>query len=169
MAASAKYWDNAQSFTRPSDTTTYTIGDLVANSTTAASVVPFTWQLPAANTMLVKGIRLRKNQALITNAQFRIHMFSALPVVTVAGDNGALLTDVAGVASWLECFDVTMLGSLNDGSAGIATSKSGRDVPFYCPVVAGAAPKLYGLIEALAAYVPASGEIFTATLIGDLE
>ena len=39
------FFNQSQSFTRPGDTTPYASGDLVANSTTAGSVVPLTFTI----------------------------------------------------------------------------------------------------------------------------
>ena len=68
------------SFTRPNDTTAYASGDLVANSTTAGSVVPL--QIDLGNVAAVgHGItritraRLTKSGTSPTNANFRIHLY----------------------------------------------------------------------------------------------
>lgn len=156
-------------FTRPADTTAYTAGDLVANSTTAGSVVPLTWTsvTPADSgptgfrPFRIAGVRLRKTKSDVANAQFRVHLFSTLPTFTSAGDNGAFATVVAtGNAGWLCSFDGTMVAKLVDGCSVVC--KASLDAPI--PMLFGAAT-VYGLIEALAAYTPASAEVFTADLL----
>ena len=54
-------------FTRPTDTTAYTSGDLVGNSTTAGSVVPLSFTFPAKRIKLY-GAKITKSAAAITNA-----------------------------------------------------------------------------------------------------
>jgi hypothetical protein len=152
-------------FTRPSDTTAYTSGDLVANSTTAGSVVPMSW-IPSINRVgfWVKGVRLKINNATITNATFRVHIYNATPTFVTGGDNSAFGTVVAtGYAAWLDSFDVTLVGLHADGAAGIAVPTEGAASNMPHPLAANTT--VYGLIEARAAYTPASGSIITAELL----
>jgi hypothetical protein len=144
----------AVSFTRPSDTTAYASGDLVANSTTAGSVVPLT--LLAASDVggprLLRRVRVRKSGTGVTNASFRLHLYSAVPVAA-NGDNSAWST--SAVASYLGAMDVTVDRAFTDGAAGIAVPLHGSEIAVNAQVA------VYALIEARAAYTPASGEIFT--------
>src|SRR5690348_183911 len=99
-------------FTRPSDTTAYTSGDLVANSTTAASVVPMSWNLGGSGGRLV-GCALSNNRTTITNGTFSIHFYGSSPVATAPtnGDNGAIATVQA---SSLGILPLTILVTSND-------------------------------------------------------
>lgn len=154
-------------FTRPSNTTQYAIGDLIANSTTAGSVVAMSWTagVPEASSsgyasFYVAGIRLHKTQATLTSAQFRVHLYSSTPTFTSSGDNGVFGTVVAtGNANWLGSFDVTMYALHADGASGLAVPTES----VITPIRPGAT--VYGLIEALATYTPDSAEIFTAELL----
>lgn len=61
---------------RPTDTTAYTLGDLVANSTAFASVTPVSFANAASSAAGVGKIgRLlfKKSGTNVTNAQFRVH------------------------------------------------------------------------------------------------
>jgi hypothetical protein len=84
-------WNPAASFARPNDTTAYGVGDLVANSTTAGSVVPM--QIPLGNqfpngmTRLTRA-RLIKSGTGVANASFRIHLYETQPT-PANGDNAA--------------------------------------------------------------------------------
>lgn len=148
------------SFTRPSDTTAYAAGDLVANSTTAASVVPLTWNTSSpSGAFKIMGVRLLKTAASVTNAQFRVHLYSATPTIATAGDNSAFASNVSGNAGWLGSFDGTMVASHADGAAVVCLPT--LQVP--SRVAEGAA--LFGLVVALAAYTPASAEVFTVVPI----
>jgi hypothetical protein len=148
------------SFTRPADTNAYATGDLIANSTTAGSVVPM--QLDCARqkggTGQIVRTRLRKSGAGLTNASFRVHLYRTAPT-PANGDNGAWLT--TGALAYIGAFDITLDRAFSDGA-------SGTGIPLAGPVVVFAADAestvLYALIEARAAYVPISGEIFTVVL-----
>lgn len=146
------------SFTRPSDTTAYTSGDLVANSTTAASVVPMSWNLGGSGGRLL-GVALENNRTTITNGTFSIHFYGTSPVATAptAGDNGAIATVQA---KGLGILALTILVTSNDvGRTIIHAGETGFVYPWALPY-----PIVYGLIEAKAAYTPASAEVFTCEL-----
>lgn len=147
------------SFTRPADTTAYASGDLVANSTTAGSVaaMQFTVARIAAGSGMIRRARIRKTGTSITNAQFRLHLYSAAPTAS-NGDNGAWLTDNA--ANYLGSFDVTLDKAFTDGAAGNGVPVSGSEINF----ALASGQKVYGLLEARGAYTPASGETFTVSL-----
>jgi hypothetical protein len=155
-------------FTRPSDTNAYAAGDLVANNTSAGSVVAMSWVVSPAyprasgySPVYISGVRLHASKATVTAASFRVHLYSASPTFTSSGDNGVFGTVVAtGNANWLASFDVTMVALHADGASGIAVPTEGVVVP---QVPSGGT--VYGLIEALAAYTPSSAEVFTAELL----
>ncbi len=78
------------SFTRPADTSSYTSGDLVANSTTAASVVPLSWSIQGTGgSGIIRAVRFFKSSTTATAASFRVHLFVAAPPTPANGDNGA--------------------------------------------------------------------------------
>jgi len=151
------------SFTRPADTTAYASGDAVANSTTAGSVVPLSWPVTSdmGGSGMVRRARLTKSGTTVTNASFRLHLFTASPT-TAAGDNAAL--SLAGVAGWAGYIDLDMSAMTNifsDGAKVIGTPSAGVEINFDLPTTA---VKLFGLLEARAAYTPTSGETITVDL-----
>ena len=148
------------SFTRPADTTAYASGDLVANSTTAGSVVPLS--IPLTNSFAVGCFRLTraritKSGTSATNANFRIHFYETSPT-PANGDNGAWSTDQA--VHWLGNIDVTAMLAFTDGCTGIGSATAGSEM--FIRMAAG--KTLYALLEAKAAYTPVSGEVFTVTI-----
>jgi hypothetical protein len=146
------------SFTRPGDTTAYGIGDIIANSTTTASVVPMSFNLGNAfpmSTFRMTRARIFKSGTSPTSASFRIHLYQGLPVAA-NGDNGAWSTSQA--LNWLGNIDVTSMIAFTDGCSGTGSAAAGSELYIKGPAV------LYGLLEARAAYTPASAEIFTITL-----
>ena len=143
-------------FTRPANTNQYTSGDLVANDVAAGSVVPMSFAISRVTGAggLLRRIWLRKTGAVLTNASFRVHLYSEAPAVT-NGDNGAWLTNGAG--AYVGSLDVVMDKAFTDGAGGNGVPAIGSDITF-------TADTYYALIEARAAYTPASGEQFTLSL-----
>lgn len=146
----------SNTMTRPSDTTQYASGDLVANSTTAGSVTAMTFDNAAreSRVLRVERVRLRKSGTSVTNAQFRVHFYNASPGTPTNGDNGALSTSIA---NWVGSADVTIDRAGTDGSIGAGLSLTGTPMT----IKIGSNNILYALIEARNAYTPASGETFT--------
>lgn len=138
-------------FTRPADTTAYASGDLMANSTTAGSVVALSFGV-TPGPLQIRRVRVSKTGTSVTNTSFRLHLFAAVPTVA-NGDNGAISPTQA--ANYLGQIDVSVAQAFSDGAAGMATTE------INC-FPAGVA--IYGLLEARAAYTPASAEVFTVAL-----
>lgn len=147
-------------FTRPSDTTAYASGDLVANSTTAGSVtaMSFTVGRIAAGSVMLRRCMVRKSGTSVTSAAFRVHLFRAAPSTVTNGDNGAF--SVSGVADYIGGFDVTVDRVFTDGAAGFGNPVIGYEMG----VKLASGTTIYGLIEARAAYTPANAEVFTVSI-----
>lgn len=143
-------------FTRPADTTAYASGDLVANSVTAGSVVPITITASLANDgkVAIPRVRLKKSNTSLTNASFRVHLYKSSPTCT-NGDNGAWLTTES---TYIGAFDVTMDRAFSDGAKGTGVPLIGN---FVLAEMASGTMTIFALIEARAAYPPASAEVFT--------
>jgi len=153
-------------FTRPADTTAYAAGDLVANSTTAGSVVAMSFAnaaRAAGKGGKIVGARLAKSGTGLTNASFRLHLFTSVPGTITNGDNSALST--SGVADYIGALDVVVDRAFTDGAFG----RSGAPLSGNFLEYVGATTTLYGLLEARGAYTPASGEVFTVTIAALLD
>lgn len=149
-------------FTRPSDTNAYSIGDLVANSVTAGSVVPLAVALGQvqASAIRITGARLLMTGTVLTNASFRVHLYTSAPVAS-NGDNAAWLTTLAGYVGRIDV-DLQAAGT----GVVFTTGAQGFTYPA-TPIIAqlaAASVTIYALIEARAAYTPISAEVFTLTL-----
>lgn len=144
------------SFSRPANTTAYASGQLVANSTTAGSVVPlsFTVSRTAGAGGMLRRVRLRKTSTSLTNASFRMHFYSASPTVS-NGDGGAWLTNLA--ENYVGSVDVTMDKAFTDGAGGNGVPTVGSEINFTTDTY-------FVVIEARASYTPASSETFTLSL-----
>ena len=146
------------SFTRPANTTQYSANDLVANNATAGSVVPMSFYVGKGGLASgrIKRVRLFKDVETTTAASFKVHLFSASPTVT-NGDNGALA--VATGSTYLGAVAVDM------SSGAFATTTDLFHAAVANPEIAfDALTTIYGLLEAIGAYAPGSGEGFTVTL-----
>lgn len=149
-------------FTRPSNTTAYASGDLVASSTTAGSVAPLSWTVArvAAGTGCVRRARLKKSGTTPTNASFRLHLYLTAPT-PANGDNGAWLTTHAGYLGWVD-LDASGTGgrTFSDGVGAQGGPGAGSEITFQL----ASGQTIYGLLEARAAYTPESAEEFTVDL-----
>lgn len=150
-------------FTRPADTTAYASGDLVANSTTAGSVVPLSWALGSSSIsapITIKRARIVTDATAVTNLNLRLHLYDASPV-PANGDNGAYsTTKAANYLGYISCDGTTTPGAkFSDGAVAIGAITAGAEIN-----VRPGTATVYGLLEALAAYTPASAEVVTVTI-----
>lgn len=158
-----KIINTSANFTRPADTTAYANGDLIANSVTAGSVTPMTFNIGYGQAFKIYLATVSFNSAVVTNAKFLIHLYSSLPTVT-NGDNGAWLSTNSGYLGNI-AVDATAQ-TFSDSSRGIGTYvNTALEVPLM--VIADVNNRIYGLLAATAAYTPTSAEIFTVSLIGE--
>lgn len=152
--------------TRPSDTTSYNAGDLIANDTDAADVVPLKFGVSkmGGGTGKVVGARIFKNDNTATAADYNLHLFASAPVPTV-GDNGQLNNSGALAVGTVE----TKLGVIAlDMTTGGYSTAAGlvKDFALTAPIyfdlelTANAGRVIYGLLEADGGYAPSSGEVF---------
>ena len=153
---------NAQdSFTRPSDTTAYAAGDLVANSTTAGSVVAlsFTVARYTAGGAAILRARLGKSTTTLAGAVFRLHLYTSTPGTISNGDNGAFSTSgVTTTPSYIGWIDIVCTQTFTNGAIGFGVP----DVPIFVKLASGTTIK--GLLEVKAAYTPGNGETFAVML-----
>lgn len=153
------------SFTRPANTTAYTIGALVANSVTAGSVaaMSLTAARKVAGTGRIARGRLSKTSTGTTGAVFRVHLYRTAPTLTSLTDAGTYSTNNA--ANYIGALDfdlsTTTARAFTDGVAAQGVPSVGPYILFDC---AAGVQTLIALIEARGAYAPGSAETFTLTL-----
>ena len=153
----------SNTITRPADTTAYTSGDLIANSTTAGSVTPFTFYIPEGRGLKVWRAKLDRSNTSVTNASFRLHLYKDSPTCA-NGDNGAWSTTRSGYINSIDIVGTSPAFTDTASASGVWVNNS-----VFAPlmVVTDVDQIVYGLLEARAAYTPASGETFSVTLIGE--
>jgi hypothetical protein len=157
--------------TRPTDTAVYASNDLVGANTSVndANVIEIANAVAAAGQSLrVERVRLAKSTNTTTSAQFRLHFFESRPTLGV-GDNGALgaLTalTVDSMRYYAGYVDVTINRAGNDaadGAVGVAVPVVGTGLTLR-PVTG---TSIFLVIQALAAYTPASAEKFWPVIEG---
>lgn len=144
------------SITRPNDTTAYDPGDLVANSTTAGSVVPLRWDFNAIPTYaLIRRVLVTRSNTTAAGAPFRLFLFNAAPTVA-NGDNGAF-SGAFGQTITATFTGTVNIGGNTNGRFGVLTPESG-----FAPAVLSGS--IWGLLTADGAYTPTANEVFTLRL-----
>lgn len=159
------------SFTRPADVTPYSAGDLVANNVAAGSVTPLTWSLQGLRGITgiaISQVRIKKSTVTATLATFLLHLLAGPDAVT-AGDNSPF--NIANANNYLGNTPLDMAtGAISRFTTGelfkqfpllLGTAYADQSVGTSTGVVNNV---LYGYLEATAAYVPASAEVFTIGL-----
>jgi hypothetical protein len=154
-------------FTRPSDTTAYTAGDVVGPITT-----PAVQQLSGAGrgngaTGRVVGAILETNLATVTNGTFRVHLFNA--TFTPEADNAAFASLHANRAAYQGYFDFNILvADSSSAAAAVAQLRNATDIDNGIPldfICASGDSSLYAVIVALGAYTPASAQVIRLSLL----
>lgn len=146
-------------FARPANTTQYAANDLVANHATAGTVAPLEFAPGArypGGAGTIKAVSIDKSAVAVTDAVFKVHLFTLAPTVT-NGDNGAFAPADGVAKGYLGAVEVTVGQAIGDGAHGRATC----DILFDTDKPNS---KLFALIEATDTYTPASGETFGVTL-----
>lgn len=149
---------------RPANTTAYASGQLVANSVTAGSVAALQFTTLArvsGGSGVIVGASIQKSTNSVTNAAFRLHLFTAIPTFTSAGDGSAISTVVvASAKGYLGYVDITSMVAFSDVAWGTGAPDNSRgSIPYVAT-----AQIIYGILEARGAYTPGNAEVFTISL-----
>lgn len=151
--------------TRPADTTAYAAGDSVNTSTSAATVITFAnFARISGGTGYITKVRIATDKKSIT-PRFRLHLFNASP--TLVNDNAAFARYYADESKRIGYVDLPAMFTPSDTSN--STLSEAQDATIRIPFVAVAGRAIYGVLETLDAFTPASGEKFNVTLAGDLD
>lgn len=151
----------SQAFTRPSNTTAYAANQVVG-FTAGATNMTFSSAARVNNGSgrIVKA-RLMANSVTTTNALFRLFLFNAAP--TAQADQAAFNLLYANRASSQGFIDFA--GPITSGGSSdsieIPDTMNNGNLKFVCT---GGVTTLYGILVALAAYVPTSAETFYTEL-----
>ena len=155
-------------FTRPSNTTQYSVNDAVSDNATTPTAATFV--LPSVSPAiglggLIKSVYLFKSDQDQTGADFNLYLFDTQPAAAGYEDNALIaITD----AEWATCVGFVALVATSDAASvdvGDAYHKTNLDWPFEC--VAGST-SLYSVLVARGTYTPASAEVFTIRIGGEV-
>ncbi len=158
MALKPVVTQTSANFTRPSNTTAYTSGDLVANNTSGGSVaaMQFTVEVAQGRALKLVSVKLETDNTDAGDATFRLHLHASDPTAT-NGDNGVWLTTES---TYIGSVDLDTCKAFSDEIATVTPFDATQNI--YWRLATGVT--LYGLLEARAAYDPKSAEVYTVTL-----
>lgn len=146
-----------QSFTRPNDTTAYAAGDLIANDTTAGSVLGLAITgatlSGSGGSGTITSVTIGKTGTAV--AQIRAHFLKTQHAVT-NGDNGALVFTAMDLDNYIGFADVNLADLAFPGVFGMA------DCAIDYELATG--DTIYVFLEALAAYTPIAVAVHTAVV-----
>lgn len=150
-------------FTTPAGTTPYSIGDLVANHGTAASVVALVFAVSAAinDPVMLRRLRLKTDDTGAVGATLRLHLYKDDPALSSGitnGDNGVFLTKES---TYLGAFEVVMDRHFSDAEKGIGVPVAGSEITCVPSVDT---VNIFGLLEARSAFTPVGAKLWTPSL-----
>lgn len=150
----------AVEFTRPADTTAYTAGDVVSDSTSATTMqaIANAARISGGGGFIV-GARLVTDKKSIT-PRIRAHVFNTNGA-TIAADNVAYKTLYADEGKKVGRIDLPAMTTPTDTTN--STISLAEDFTIRVPYVC-TATSLYFVLEALDGFTPANGEKFTLTV-----
>jgi hypothetical protein len=162
ISASRLLISPASTIVRPPNTTVYDANDAVASSSTAATVVPFTFTLTdlADTPAALSRIRLSSTDTGpgTATASFEVYLFNQVPVAGAA-DNAAWAQSLAGRIGKMS----GLFEAASDGSYATMTPDDG--VLYMLARPALGTKNFYGLMKTLTIFTPsANSTSFTATL-----
>jgi hypothetical protein len=153
-------------FTRPSNTTPYTAGDVVSNSTSATTMMEFTNAVRKGGSGLVVGAIIATDEPSVT-ARYRLHLYRE-STVTLAADNAPFIDLYADQGKKLGSFDFAAM-TTPANATGDAVSRS-QNFALAVPVRAvGESSSLFGVLEVLDGPTPVSGQKFQVTLYTEMD
>lgn len=138
--------------TRPSDATAYTALDAIASSSTAPANIQFaSVTRVSAGSGYITGAVLRTDQSTNT-ARFKLHLFTG--TVTAINDNAQYTSLYANNSIWVGTISFDACATEGSGGSSAVSLNNNIRIPF----VLTSGTSVYGLLETLDAFTPASGQ-----------
>lgn len=163
MASNKRRWTRTVTITRPANTDQYVVLDGV--STTAGAILTFAGVAPvAAGSGTITGIYIHKTDQDTTGAAFDLNLFDT--TVAVAGFNDGAESAVTD-AEWQTGvgFIEILAADWRNVVTGNIYCKTNLNLGYQC---AATDNSLYGFLMARGTYTPASAEVFTIRLTGEV-
>lgn len=150
-------------FTRPADTTAYTALDTVSDSTSAPTLLTFSnvASFNGGGGYITKARIVTDQKTCV--ARFRLHLFHTAP--TAINDNSPYLSLYANKDKSLGRIDFSAAAT-EDATNSTAATSLNADVRL-AYVCASGTRNIYGVLEALDAFTPASGQGFYVELTAE--
>ncbi len=161
LAIKSVQFKNVQTFTRPSNTTAYVIGQAISNSTSAPTQLTFPACATASQSGVIQKVVVISSNKGATLPQVSAYVFGATLASATFLDGAALEVDTATYYAGGSIIPAVETSSTNTHSRAAAT---GLSIPFTCD----ASSNLYAILQALNAYTPASAEVFNVVIEGYL-
>lgn len=150
-------------FTRPADTNAYAQYDVVCGSTTEPALLEFASVAQhEGKGGWIRKIKAYKNSTNITNASFRLHLFNKS--ITAVADNAQFPRLYANRDKYVGYIDFVFASGGTGSDCAFAYGTMSSDNMPLSFKTENPENKLYGVLEAQAAYTPASGELFSIQL-----
>lgn len=150
-------------FSRPANTTGYTAGDVVNNSTSAPEPLTFTGAARVAGgSGVITDVLVIDSGNQTTKPSLELWLFTAAP--SMDNDNSPFTPSDEELLNLVAIIPIaaTYVGDASAASAGNCVLQAkGINQAFVCT---GAVTALYGVLVVRAAYTPLSGEVFTVIL-----
>jgi hypothetical protein len=148
---------------RPADTSAYTAFDTISTSTSTPAVITFS-NVARINggTGYITKARGVTNQVTCT-ARTRLHLYNVAP--TAINDNAPQTLLYANRAGYQGSIDLGAYSTEATGSDCAVAANTSPRMPFAC---AGGDRNLYGMLETLDAFTPASAQGFFTELMAEL-
>ena len=146
------------SFVRPANVLAYAVGSLVANSVTAASVVPVYVPVARINgaSFTARRVHIKTNDQAWANATIRAHIYLNSPTFA-NGDGGTWLTTES---EYLGYTDVTLDRVFSDSVKGFGVPSVGSE---WNGISATGTQNVFVVLESRSAVTQGSATTFTVT------
>lgn len=166
LPVSGKIINPSATLTLPTGTTTYAVGDLVANNVSGASVTPLTFDFLSSE-FLITGMRVISNRTTATAlGQFTLMLYSDAPTIASGASNGddAVYSSVVsfGSAKFLGALDFSFDAQHADGYTGTGVPP----VRPHIPVKLASGTTIRGLVRARNTYARSANETMEFILDG---
>lgn len=149
------------SFTRPADTTAYAVNDAISNATSSPTQISFTVTAGGYQSIVIRKAILISSRTTTTIVNANLYLFGETAASATFNDNSALDIPQAIYEGGGAVVPLVEVSNVSSRSRAAATS-------IYIPMLTDQDGKIYGVLQALNAYTPASGEKFTVIIYGEL-
>lgn len=151
----------AATFTRPSDTTQYTAGDVIGPVTTPAVQTIAKASRYSQSGGKILNVSVSKSTSTVTLFTVRVHFYNDDP--TPIADNSAWTLLHSDVSKYIGYRDLDIAISPGSGNGAVA-QMAATHMPLPFVTATSSSGNLYAVIAAVGAYTPASAETFALTV-----